>query len=217
MNNIEETRREMYRLLAHLKSNRTGHVLMQSFEDKLEDHLECLRNEQRRLRYLADDYRQGASVEAKAADEARAEVRDLAKKLGKKTGRISQLKAWMRAAVRDNQRLRKDRKAFIETQEEHLAEIKRLSAYLHRQEGMPGFDGDEISGDPIPVPQYEKILPSRTPGAPSFGVDVSGVEPKHFMRCHCGAVTDMWRHALVVECKSCGASSRTQQKILELP
>lgn len=97
MSKIEETRREMYRLLAHLKANPTGVVLMSEFESAMEAHLEVLRQK------------------------------------AKRGARIAELKAWMRAAVRDNQRLRKDRKAFLETQAEHLNEIHRLTALCNNK------------------------------------------------------------------------------------
>lgn len=46
---------------------------------------------------------------------------------------ISKYMAWVRAAVKDNARLRKDRKAFIETQNELVLEIQTLRAELEAQ------------------------------------------------------------------------------------
>lgn len=121
------------------------------FEESLWRHLESLHDEIRGVRedartaeaktdqLLDQEHDRKAELDRKTALNATLvdQVENLTKKLDAKKARISQLKAWRNAAVRDNKRVRAENKAFRETQDElvqqvsaAVAEVKRLRMVL---------------------------------------------------------------------------------------
>jgi len=155
----------MYRLLAHVKENRTGVVLMQDFESAMEAHLEVLRRE---VAGLQGDVRSAEAAHDRCMDECRdlkaqlasssefarvlkAQVQELLSENGKLKADRARYKQWMRSAVRQNKRERENVKAYRATQEEHVAEIQRLSSYLDRQEGVSDSAGGSISSNDVPT------------------------------------------------------------------
>lgn len=121
---IEKARHAMYaglkRLQACKAQHRVAYAALPAFEDALEQFLEQLRQEQaQQLVLLAYEQRRRIAAEA--------EVKRLIGSLNRAHGDLSRKTQWMRAAVRENKRLRADNKAFRATQDEMLEQIAILS------------------------------------------------------------------------------------------